>query len=161
MSQQWQSAPQPPPDSYGGGGPGPSGPRAGFWIRFGAYLLDGIIVGIAAVILIIIAAVIDSPALMVLMLIVVTIGSIAYYVVFDGGPKGATPGKSICGIRIVDINGGGSIGYGRAFIRYLMRIVSGIPFNLGYFWMIWDPEKQCWHDKVAKDVVVPVDAYRY
>ena len=159
MSTQWQSAPQPPPGSYGGGGP--SGPRAGFWIRFGAYLLDGIIVGIAAAILIIIAAVIDSPALMVLMLIVVTIGSIAYYVVFDGGPKGATPGKSICGIRIVDINGGGPIGYGRAFIRYLMRIVSGIPFNLGYFWMIWDPEKQCWHDKVAKDVVVPVDAYRY
>ena len=46
MSTQWQSAPQPPPGAYGGGGP--SGPRAGFWIRFGAYLLDGIIYGVTA-----------------------------------------------------------------------------------------------------------------
>jgi hypothetical protein len=26
--------------------------------------------------------------------------------------------------------------------------------------MLWDKEKQCWHDKVANDVVVPANAYR-
>ena len=33
-------------------------------------------------------------------------------------------------------------------------IVSAIPLFLGYFWMLWDKEKQCWHDKIASDVVV-------
>ena len=30
---------------------------------------------------------------------------------------------------------------------------------IGYLWMLWDKEKQCWHDKAANDVVVPVSAY--
>jgi hypothetical protein len=25
--------------------------------------------------------------------------------------------------------------------------------------MLWDKEKQCWHDKAANDVVVPVQYY--
>jgi hypothetical protein len=28
-----------------------------------------------------------------------------------------------------------------------------------YRWMPWDKESQCWHDKFAGDVVVPVSAY--
>ena len=34
-----------------------------------------------------------------------------------------------------------------------------LPIFLGFFWMLWDKEKQCWHDKFASDVVVPVSAY--
>ena len=44
-------------------------------------------------------------------------------------------------------------------IRYFGRIISTIPLFLGYFWMLWDREKQCWQDKIAGSVVVPVDAY--
>jgi uncharacterized RDD family membrane protein YckC len=156
MSTEWQSAPQAPPGSYS---TGPSGPRAGFWIRFGAYLLDVLIYGIPAAIVVVVAAVI-SDALGVLAYFLVIVGSVAYFIYFEGGPKGATPGKQVCGIRIIDMQGGGSIGYGRAFIRWIMKIVSGAVFYLGYLWMLWDKEKQCWHDKVANDVVVPVDAYR-
>ena len=58
------------------------------------------------------------------------------------------------------MNGGGPIGYSRALVRFLMRIISGAVFYLGYLWMLWDKEKQCWHDKAANDVVVPADAYR-
>ena len=44
------------------------------------------------------------------------------------------------------------------------RVTSAIPLGLGYFWMPWDPERQCWHDKMATDIVVttprhPVDAW--
>jgi uncharacterized RDD family membrane protein YckC len=28
-------------------------------------------------------------------------------------------------------------------------------FLLGYLWMLWDSEKQTWHDKAANAVVVP------
>ena len=55
---------------------------------------------------------------------------------------------------------GGSIGYGRGFIRWLVKNFLSWIFLLGYLWMLWDKEKQCWQDKVAGSVVVPVDAYR-
>ncbi len=29
---------------------------------------------------------------------------------------------------------------------------------IGYLWMLWDREKQTWHDKVASAYVVPADA---
>ena len=53
------------------------------------------------------------------------------------------------------LDGGGPIGYTRGFLRYIGRILSTIPFLLGYFWMLWDPQKQTWHDKIANSVVVP------
>jgi len=40
-------------------------------------------------------------------------------------------------------------------VRWLVSIVSAIVFVLGYLWMLWDGEKQCWHDKAANDVVIP------
>ena len=60
-------------------------------------------------------------------------------------------------IRVVDLRDGtgAPIGYGRALGRALMSIVSGVVLLLGYLWMIWDSEKQTWHDKVVGSVVVP------
>jgi uncharacterized RDD family membrane protein YckC len=37
--------------------------------------------------------------------------------------------------------------------------LSGIVCLLGYLWMLWDKEKQTWHDKLATTVVVPTSAY--
>jgi uncharacterized RDD family membrane protein YckC len=156
MSTEWQTAPQEPPGAYRSG---PSGPRAGFWIRFGALLLDGLILGIPFAILVVIAAQISS-GLAVLVYVLWLVAYIAYPIYYEGGPQCATPGKKICGIKVIDMNGGGPIGYSRATVRFLMRIISGAVFYLGYLWMLWDKEKQCWHDKVANDVVVPADAYR-
>ena len=128
------------------------GPRAGFWQRFGAALIDGIIVG---VVILILWAVLKGVGYVLGVLI-----SIAYVVYFEGGPTGQTIGKRMLGIRVYDFGGsGGPIGYGRAFIRWLGRIISGIPCYLGYLWMLWDKEKQTWHDKLATTVVVPESAY--
>jgi uncharacterized RDD family membrane protein YckC len=62
-------------------------------------------------------------------------------------------------IRVIDYATGGSLGYGKAFLRWIGRIVSGAICLLGYLWMIWDKEKQTWHDKIAGTVVVPVSYY--
>jgi uncharacterized RDD family membrane protein YckC len=64
-------------------------------------------------------------------------------------------------IRVYDFRGGGtgSIGYGRALVRNLVKYVSAVVVLLGYLWMLWDKEKQTWHDKAAGSVVVPTDAY--
>ena len=132
-------------------GGGPSGPRSGFWRRFVALLVDGLILGVVTGIL---RAMLDDDVANGLG----TLLGLAYYTYFEGS-SGQTPGKKALGIRVIDFSGGGPIGYGRALIRYLGRIVSGIVFLLGYFWMIWDKEKQTWHDKFANSVVVPEDSY--
>jgi uncharacterized RDD family membrane protein YckC len=127
------------------------GPRSGFWRRFGAVIIDGILLGIVTGILVEILKLDGYPLGLVV--------AIAYYTYFEGGPRGQTLGKRALGIRVIDLNGGGSIGHARAAIRYVTSIVSALIIYLGYLWMLWDGEKQCWHDKTANSVVVPEFSY--
>jgi len=132
---------------------GASGPRGGFWIRLVAALIDW---GMLLVVLVILALV---PHLRPFGGPIDLLIAGAYFVALDGGARGQTLGKRVMGIRVVGFDTGGRIGYGRAFVRWLMSIFSFWLFCLGYLWMLWDPERQCWHDKAANDVVVPVSAY--
>jgi uncharacterized RDD family membrane protein YckC len=77
----------------------------------------------------------------------------AYYISLEGGPNGQTVGKMALGIRVIDVGSDEPIGHYRAFIRCAGRILSG-TFLLGYLWMLWNEEKQTWHDKMARSVVV-------
>jgi uncharacterized RDD family membrane protein YckC len=120
--------------------------RAGWWRRAGAWLLDGIVVALIAGIL---SAVLHGVGSSLGVLV-----SIAYFVFFEGGRHGAGAGKQVMRIRVVDSRTNAPIGYPRAFVRWLGRILSALVFMLGYFWMLWDPDSQCWHDKLASDVVV-------
>lgn len=76
-----------------------------------------------------------------------------YYAYFEG-VKGQTIGKQALSIRVVDADNNQLIGAGRGVGRYFARILSAIPCFLGYFWMIWDPQKQTWHDKIVRSSVV-------
>ena len=151
--------PPPEPAQPSQSSPHQSGPRAGFWTRFMALVIDSIVIAIVSVIVIVIGAASHSHGLIALGYALYFVGAIAYYVYFEGGPTGQTLGKRAVGIRVIDLKTGGSIGYARALVRLFGRYISGIPCYLGYFWMLWDSEKQCWHDKFAKDVVVPVEQY--
>lgn len=134
-----------------GGGSGPSGPRAGFWIRFGAALVDGIILGI-------VEAILRAAAGGAGQALDFLVGGL-YLVFFFGGPRGQTIGFRVCGIRVISMEDGGPIGYGRAAIRWIVGIVSAVVILIGYFWMLWDRERQTWHDKASTSVVVPVSYY--
>ena len=136
----------------GDGGTVQSGPRASFGIRFVAALIDGILLGVIGGVLSAILGRAVGTALQILL-------GLAYYTYLEGSPSGQTLGKRAMSIRVIDFNGTGSIGTTRALIRYLGRYLSGIPCLLGYFWMLWDPQKQTWHDKFAQSVVVPTSAY--
>jgi len=129
-----------------------SGPRAGFWTRFAALLVDWLVLLVPNIILVL---VFDSAIAQLLSILV----SLSYFVYFEGGPTGQTVGKRALGIRVIDLKRGGPIGYGRALLRWIGRILSTAIVLLGYLWMIWDREKQTWHDKIAGSVVVPIDAY--
>jgi uncharacterized RDD family membrane protein YckC len=120
--------------------------RAGFWTRFAAAFVDGLIIGIPSAIL---EAVLKGAGYGISLVL-----AIAYYTYFEGGATGQTLGKSALGIRVIGTDGA-PLGYTRGFLRYIGRIISAIPIFLGYFWMLWDPNKQTWHDKIANSVVVP------
>jgi uncharacterized RDD family membrane protein YckC len=137
---------------------GPSGPRASFGRRFVALLVDTVVLLVAFFVIFGIASAIDE-ALGVIALFVLIIGIFAYYIVLEGGPTGQTLGKRALGIRVIDQNTGTPIGYGRGAIRLIARYLSQLPCYLGYFWMLWDKEKQTWHDKLSTSVVVPVQYY--
>ena len=145
-------APVPAGESASGEYGDASGPRAGFWRRFAGLFLDGVLLAVVEVIL---RVAFKGGVGSILSLLV----TIAYFTLFVGGRRGQTPGMSALGIRVISFDGSGSIGYGRAFIRWIAGYLSAIVFFLGFFWMLWDKEKQCWHDKLASDVVVPVSAY--
>jgi len=145
-------AAMPPPLPEAGGASARSGPRAGFWRRFAAALLDGVLLGALYGVM---SAIIDGGTAQALN----TIFSLSYFTFFEGSASGQTVGKRALGIRVIDFDGGGSIGHVRAFIRWVGRILSAIPLLLGYLWMLWDGQNQTWHDKLANAVVVPQDAY--
>jgi uncharacterized RDD family membrane protein YckC len=156
MSEPFQPA---PPTGFPSAPGGPTGPRAGFWVRVGAFIIDVLVVGVVGIVLLVVGAVADSDALIAIGYLVWIAGFAAYEIYFHGSDSGQTVGKRAVGIRVIDFATGGPIGYGRATIRMLGRFISGFFCYLGYLWMLWDKEKQTWHDKMANDVVVPTDTY--
>ena len=156
MSYDTQQQTAPPAQPQGGGG-GPSGPRAGFWQRFAAILIDSLLFTVVVGVLVGVLAAISEGAAVVGYLVSI-VAYIAYFVMLEGGESGQTVGKKALNIRVYDLKQGGPIGYGRAFLRLLGRIPSGFLY-IGYLWSIWDGEKQTFHDKFAGSVVVPTHAY--
>ncbi len=184
MPPQGYGAPPPPgygampPPGYGampppGYGPQGMGPRfAGFWIRFVAVFIDGIITGIVAggigFSLLKAANIVcysqdpitgqlsncttDNPSLVVLAF-VIWIGLPFMYMWIMWG-LGGTIGQRALGMRVVDATTGQKIGIVRGFVRLLGYIIASIPFALGLMWAGWDPRKQGWHDKIASTVVL-------
>jgi uncharacterized RDD family membrane protein YckC len=146
------SAPPPPEPQAQAWQQGPSGPRASFGRRLVAILVDGVVIGVVEGIAIAIFGRGAGYGIS-------TLFGLLYVALLEGGPKGQTLGKMALGIRVIDFNTGGPIGYARGFLRYIGKLISAIACFLGYLWMLWDKEKQTWHDKIATTVVVPVQYY--
>jgi uncharacterized RDD family membrane protein YckC len=151
MTQPPPAPPAPPPAAPQPAAQGASGPRANFGQRLVAYVIDIVIVGIVAAI----GFAINDALGYVLAFVL----GLVYFAYFEGSPSGQTLGKKLLKIRVIDFNTGGPIGFGRAIVRYISRILSGLVCYLGYLWMLWDREKQTWHDKLGSTVVVPESAY--
>jgi uncharacterized RDD family membrane protein YckC len=137
-----QMTPMPPPPAEelnaGRGG------AAGFWRRFGSSLIDGILLGIVSGIL----QYVLGRGLGWLVGLVV---ALAYFMYFHGR-TGQSPGNAALGIKVLDIDTQQPIGYGRAAGRWVVSYISGIVILVGYLWMLWDPQKQTWHDKAARSL---------
>jgi len=119
-------------------------PAAGFWRRFAALFIDGLVLLVAYLITLPIAVVAARSGLYILI-------SLAYYT--WGFGSGQTIGCRALNIKIVDEATGGVPGYAKGLGRTLAAYLSAFPLGLGYFWMLWDPKRQTWHDKLAGTLV--------
>ncbi len=135
---------------------------AGFWERFAAKLLDGLIQG--AVNTALGAAI--NVALFVLggrgenasIAIVVfsqlfQLAIAAAYTTFFLGKYGATPGKMALGLKVVTSDEG-EISYARALGRHFAEWLSGLILMIGYLMSIWDDEKRTLHDRICDTRVI-------
>ena len=146
---------------------------AGFWIRFLARVIDGILLGVAGTVLRAPLALLgigalgfsipnDSsdvvaalPAILRLMALSTTIQlamHVAYEVYFVS-TRGATPGKIALGIKIVRA-GGSAVPMELAFGRYFAQWVSVATLAIGYIIAGFDAEKRSLHDHICGTRVV-------
>ena len=114
--------------------------RAGFWIRTAALLLDLILVAI-------VCAVIGLPTHHGLLLILAAYGAVMWKL------RGTTIGGIVCGLRVARLDGR-AIDWPTAVTRALGSFLSFFIVGLGFIWVIFDAERQSWHDKIAGTVVV-------
>lgn len=135
---------------------------AGFWVRFFAQIIDGILfLLITLPVLYLIygeAYFTTDPATgspfygtadVLISLVFPLVACLWFWI-----KKGATPGKMLLGLKVLDAKTGNLLTLGQAFLRYVGYIVSSLIFCLGYIWVGFDKKKQGWHDKMAKTVVV-------
>lgn len=139
---------------------------AGFWIRVAARLLDSLImIMVSLVVQLVVPAIFLGIAsatgskheLMGIMGAVVAglvqMGLAIGYSVFFWGRFGATPGKMICGIKVVRSDGS-PITYMRALGRVFGDMLSGMTLGIGYLIVASDPEKRALHDHICDTRVV-------
>ncbi len=71
--------------------------------------------------------------------------------------KGTTVGGIICRLRVARMDGK-PLAFTDGLVRGLASILSAAAAGLGWLWVLWDAERQAWHDKIAGTVVVRVPA---
>ena len=71
--------------------------------------------------------------------------------------KGTTVGGIICKVQVVRTDGD-PLNFTDALVRALGSIFSVAAAGLGWLWMLWDANRQTWHDKIAGTLVVRAPA---
>ena len=67
---------------------------------------------------------------------------------------GATPGKKLLGIHVVDAQTLQEINNKQAIIRYIGYIISTIPLAVGFLMVAFRKDKRALHDLLAETVVI-------
>lgn len=67
---------------------------------------------------------------------------------------GASIGKIVMKIRVIEISTLSNPSFLSAFNRSVFRVVSEILFYLGFVWAMIDPYRRSWHDRSAKTLVI-------
>lgn len=121
---------------------------AGFWIRAIAFLLDiFIILGFLSALGEV--SDISKSDLLPISILVMPF----YWILFEGSPLQATPGKMAFGVKVSNVNAGHP-GWGRTIGRNLAKIISYITWGIGFVMAGFTERKQALHDKIAGCLVI-------
>jgi hypothetical protein len=116
-------------------------PRAGFWVRMGALFIDVLLIGVLVEWM--------EPTGHLMLVALAGYGALMWKL------KGTTVGGIIFNLRVVRVDAR-DIEWETAIVRALGCFLSLIPAGLGFFWMLFDNNRQTWHDKIAGTIVVRV-----
>ena len=126
---------------------------APYSLRLVGYLIDGVIVFVAFLIIALVAAGLDSTILT----IAASIAGFLSAGLLIGGWNGQTVGMKAMGIRCVNGADASKVEYSTSFLRaFVHAIFEIIPIVLivDLLWPLWDARNQTLHDKVASTIVV-------
>ncbi|MCX7785663.1 MAG: RDD family protein [candidate division WOR-3 bacterium] len=118
---------------------------AGFWRRFVASLVDGVILFVPMLIINLIFPYAGW--------FLGTVASWLYYALMECSERQATLGKQVLGIMVTDSNGN-RITFGRATGRHFAKIVSSLTLLIGYIMAGFTEKKQALHDMIADCLVI-------
>jgi len=119
---------------------------AGFWIRFGAALIDGVILILMS--LVVTGALSAGPVQISIEIIVGAVYTIGFWV-----SRGATPGKMVFGLKVVTEDGD-PIGLDKAALRYIGYWVNVLTLGIGYLMIAFRKDKRGLHDLIAGTTVI-------
>lgn len=137
--------------------------KGGFWLRSVAYLIDTTILRIVGLLFFFASLIAQGGGASLFQNFLTTFVFLygaslvieAAYFTYFYGCTGQTIGKLICGLKVVSVEGG-LIGYRRAFLRWIGYTISFYVFFLGFLWIVFDRDKQGWHDKIVGTFVIKV-----
>ncbi len=69
------------------------------------------------------------------------------------GPRWATPGKRLLGLRVASLQGE-RLNFGQATVRHCTKYLSAFGLMLGFLMAVFDQRRQALHDRVAGTVVL-------
>lgn len=145
-------------------------PYAGFWWRFLAYIIDGVLFSVVIFVIMIPFApdvattttmgpdgqmvMNTGPATFAtgINLVQVLIGWL-YFTVLESSEWQGTIGKKLLGLRVTDMDGN-RISFARANGRYWSKIISAIILCIGFIMIAFTEKKQGLHDMIAKTLVL-------
>ena len=64
-------------------------------------------------------------------------------------------GGIVCGLKVVRLDER-PLDWGTTIARALACFLSLVVLGLGFIWVVFDDQKQAWHDKIAGTTVVRV-----
>ena len=118
---------------------------AGFWERFGAAFIDGLVLVIPNYFLIYTLGPVGN------LLTLVT--AWLYFAIQESGSGQATLGKKAMGMKVATLDAE-RISFGQATGRHFGKYISGLILLIGYLMMVWDENKQTLHDKMAGTIII-------
>ncbi|MCX6292478.1 MAG: RDD family protein [Bacteroidetes bacterium] len=151
---------------------------AGFWLRFVAYIIDGIILYTVHMIVLVPVFTLmgitaftnhesfrdlsDAEATGMVMGIIGALGALIlvfailgwlYFALLESSSKQATVGKMALGLKVTNMNGE-RISFLQATGRFFGKIVSGMILYIGFMMAGFTEKKQALHDIMANCLVV-------